>query len=68
METLKLTVANVKCGGCVSNIQQGLSTINGIDNVDVEINGGVVTISGEQLNQSQISEKLQSLGYPVSSA
>lgn len=61
---LNLAISNVKCGGCVSNIESGLKTINGIASVEVNIENGTVKITGSDLNHSEISTKLSDLGYP----
>ena len=44
MQTEKFRVKNVKCGGCVSTIRQGLLTVAGVTAVDVVIQGGEVTV------------------------
>ncbi len=67
MTSLSLTVLNVKCEGCVSNIINGLSTIDSIENVDVDVNAGIVKITGTNLDESNITSKLSELGYPESS-
>lgn len=61
---INLTVKNVKCGGCVSNIENGLKDMHGIEAVDVNIDTGNVNIKGNELNQTEISTKLSELGYP----
>lgn len=58
------TVKNVKCGGCVKAIQQGLQGLPGITAVNVVIDGGHVTVEGDSLDRAQISAKLSELGYP----
>lgn len=58
------TVKNVKCGGCVKNIQQGLQGMAGVTSVEVIIEGGKVTVEGSDLNRAQLSAKLSELGYP----
>ena len=64
MEQIKLKVSNVKCGGCVSNIQKGLGEMTGISSVDVDIPTGEVTLSADSPNMAGIKEKLRQLGYP----
>jgi copper chaperone CopZ len=64
MSNEQFTVQNVKCGGCVSTIENGLKELPGIESVEVTIEGGQVSVSGENLDRSQISSKLQELGYP----
>lgn len=66
METLEIKVENVKCGGCVANITANLREIDGIENIEVDIATGLVTIIGHPLDNDQIKEKLIALGYPPS--
>ncbi|VAX11934.1 hypothetical protein MNBD_GAMMA24-2459 [hydrothermal vent metagenome] len=64
-EHLELDVENVKCAGCASAIEDGLKPVDGIEKVDVEIDNGHVSISGNALSESTIREKLAELGYPA---
>ena len=65
MATLELTVQNVKCGGCASAIQEGLTKLPGIERVEVDIAGGRVHLEGDPLDQGAITARLAELGYPV---
>ncbi len=64
MQSEIFTVKNVKCGGCVSAIENGLKSLPGIDTVEVTIDGGKVTVVGNDLSREQIASKLKELGYP----
>lgn len=64
MQNEEFTVQNVKCQGCVSAIHEGLTMLPGIQDAQVEIETGHVSVTGENLNRTQISEKLAELGYP----
>ncbi len=64
METEIFTVKNIKCGGCVANVQKGLQALPGVANVEVVIEGGQVTVTGTGLSREQITAKLGELGYP----
>jgi len=64
MDTLEIKVENVKCGGCVANISSNLEVMDGIENIQVDIPTGMVTITGQNLDSDQIREKLIALGYP----
>ena len=64
MSSLSLVVSNIKCNGCVSNIVSGLATLEGVDNVSVDIATGTVQITGTNLDKSSITTKLSELGYP----
>lgn len=64
MEELKITVQNVKCGGCVANITSNLTALGEISDVAVDLASGEVTIHGQQLDSEKIKDKLIALGYP----
>jgi copper chaperone len=64
MQTEKFLVKNVKCGGCVNTIRQGVVTLTGVTAVDVVIQGGEVTVSGEGFDRAAVAHKLGQLGYP----
>lgn len=64
MQNEQFTVRNVKCGGCVSAIENGLKGLPGVAEVHVTIEGGQVTVSGESMERAQLSAKLSELGYP----
>ena len=66
MGKLELRVSNVKCGGCASAIQNGLSTLPEIETVEIDIPSGTVLIHGSGLDSKAIQSKLAELGYPVS--
>lgn len=58
-------IQNLKCGGCANTITKGISSIETINNVAVNVEDGSVTfdyVSEEKLNE--VKEKLKSLGYP----
>jgi copper chaperone len=64
MQTERFTVKNVKCGGCVANIQNGLKQMPGVTDVTVAIAGGEVTVTGDALARTDIATRLKELGYP----
>jgi copper chaperone CopZ len=64
MEKEQFTVANVKCGGCVKNIQDNVGKMAGIESVSVDIATKQVVVSGATLDRTAIAAKLAALGYP----
>lgn len=64
MQTEEFTVSNVKCGGCASAIQNGLQGLPGVETVEVSVQDGRVTVTGEGLSREDLSGKLAELGYP----
>lgn len=64
MQTEKFTVQNVKCGGCVSAIQEALKAQPGVSEVEVVIDSGEVSVTGDNLDRAALSAKLAETGYP----
>lgn len=60
----QFTVANVKCGGCVKNIQSGIGQMAGVESVSVDIASKQVAVSGAVLDRAAIAARLAALGYP----
>jgi copper chaperone len=59
------TVQNIKCGGCANSIVKSLREVKGVDNVEVDIPNGIVTLDGqEDLDQKAILIALKNMGYP----
>jgi copper chaperone len=67
VENEKFVVKNVKCQGCVNNIRNGLMGIAGVQDVQVDIPTGQVSVQGESLSRETIAAKLGQIGYPEAS-
>ncbi len=65
MKQLNIQASNIKCGGCVSNIEKGLDGFTGITKITVEIESNVVSLEGSELDKTVIENKLAELGYPA---
>ena len=64
METT-IHIQNLKCGGCANTITKGISSIEAIRNVSVNVDESTVTFSYETEDQvNEVKSKLKSLGYP----
>ena len=61
-------VENIKCGGCANGITQSLNKIDGVSQVEVDVEAGKVTCqfvdSNNSLVLTKVKQKLQSMGYP----
>lgn len=66
MKTEKLIVSNMKCMGCVNAIKNGISTIQGVTGVEVDLPTSTVTVTyNDESVKNTILKKLEILGYPV---
>ncbi|HHC72372.1 MAG TPA: copper chaperone [Thiotrichales bacterium] len=64
MATETFEAQNIKCGGCAQAIRDGLGDQPGVTSVEVEIESGRVTVSGENLDRASLAARLAELGYP----
>jgi copper chaperone len=60
-----LNIQNLKCGGCAITITKNLSSLEGIDNIAVNVEENAVSFSYSNENQlTAVKDKLKTLGYP----
>lgn len=59
-----IEVENIKCSGCVKSIKSSLLKIEGIENVEVDIDNELVHISGPETTKTVAMQKLETMGYP----
>ena len=64
MSTIRLSLKNIGCEGCVKSIKTALEKHTNIQEVNVVKETGAVTIKGEGLVNSNIIEELTALGFP----
>ena len=62
--SMQIEVENLKCGGCVRSVLNGLSELPDVANVEVDLAQQVVTYVGPENSRALVAEKLWSMGYP----
>jgi copper chaperone len=68
METT-LYIQNLKCGGCANTITKNLTTLEGIQNITVNVEESAVGFSYDNDDQlNAVKDKLKVLGYPEDGA
>lgn len=70
METMTKTTTvktpDITCGGCAGSIKNALGKMEGVKNVEVDVNTKMVSIEyDEQIAREQIEAKLEDIGFPV---
>lgn len=61
-----LEVKNVKCGGCVDAIKNGLAELEGINVKNIDIPTAKLEFESDGSTPlNKVKEKLDSLGYPA---
>ena len=64
--TYHISVENIKCGGCANTITTRLNDMDIIDSCEVDVEKGIVSISGDETGRNQVTQLLHKLGYPES--
>lgn len=59
-----IKIENLKCAGCATTIKKGLSSLETITNVEVDVENSIVSVTSESENIEIVREKLSKLGYP----
>jgi len=67
-EKIQLKVEGMSCGSCVKSIQTSVSTLAGVETVEVFLSTGLVEVAfdSSKTNVENISDKIESLGFDVS--
>ncbi|MBK9270123.1 MAG: heavy-metal-associated domain-containing protein [Saprospiraceae bacterium] len=66
MHTATIKIANLKCNGCANTIHKKLQELNGVREVDVNVEDDEVRVNYDEsiLELDKVKKTLLSLGYP----
>ena len=60
-----IIIDNLKCGGCANTITKGISKIEGVSNLNVDVENSNVSFEAENNDVKEVVlKKLDALGYP----
>jgi len=66
MQTLNLTVTGMSCDHCATAIRGEVGKLPGVTEVEVDVAGGTVTVSGAPLPaQDSVAAAVEEAGYQV---
>ena len=66
MATSTWTVTGMTCGHCVKAVTEEVSAIEGVQSVDVDLESGRVTITGEpDPSREQVAAAVDEAGYAL---
>ena len=60
----EISVENIKCGGCAGTIRKRLNELDAVNDCQVDVESGTVSISGDESHRQTVAELLLKLGYP----
>jgi copper chaperone len=64
-DTRTYSVPGIHCGHCAAAIKEEVSSVEGVDGVDVDLDAKVVTIRGHALSDEALREAIVEAGYEV---
>jgi copper chaperone len=62
--TTDIQIENLKCGGCAATIKKGLLSLENIEEVTVDVEKSIVSVTSNKDVLEAVKEKLSKLGYP----
>ena len=65
MASKSYTVTGMTCGHCVSAVTEEVSKVDGVAEVDVVLETGAVTVTGEGFTDEQVAAAVDEAGYAL---
>ena len=62
-ETVSYTVPAIHCAHCAMSIREEVSEVEGVDEVDVDLETKVVTVHGSALDDVALRAAIEEAGY-----
>jgi copper ion binding protein len=62
-DTRTYTVPGIHCGHCAAAIEEEVSSVDGVEAVDVDLDAKVVTIRGEAVSDEALRAAIEEAGY-----
>ncbi|QQK07384.1 heavy-metal-associated domain-containing protein [Miniphocaeibacter halophilus] len=63
----KLIVSGMTCSHCEKSVKEALGNLKGVKNVNVDLNTKVVTVEGDNLEDTVLKDAVESIGFDVDS-
>jgi len=56
-------VSGMTCNHCKANVENNLSNIQGIENIEIDLESGKVKMTGDDINLDEVKSKVEGIGY-----
>lgn len=60
----KIYIENLKCGGCAATIKKGISAIDGVSEININVDESLVEVTTKSDVIIAVKDKLAKMGYP----
>ena len=64
-ENRNYSVAGMTCAHCVASVEEEVSEVAGVESVDVDLDSGRLTVSGEGFSDDDVRAAVVEAGYEV---
>ena len=62
-DTVSYSVPGIHCAHCGMSIREEVSEVEGVDEVEVDVDSKVVTVRGRELSDERLRAAIQEAGY-----
>jgi copper chaperone len=62
-ETISYSVPAIHCAHCAMSIREEVTEVAGVDDVDVDLDTKIVTVSGSDLDDGALRAAIEEAGY-----
>ena len=62
-ETLTFRVPDMHCGHCKASVTEEVSAVNGVEDVDIDLDTKLVVVRGQDLDEATLREAIEEAGY-----
>ena len=62
-ETITYTVPTIHCAHCVMSVREEVSEVEGVEDVDVDLETKLVTVRGDGLDDATLRAAIREAGY-----
>ncbi|KOX23243.1 hypothetical protein ADK67_21880 [Saccharothrix sp. NRRL B-16348] len=67
MQNNSINVSGMTCDSCVGKVTTAVSSVPGVDDVDIDIATGEVTVIGDQVDLASVKAAVEEAGYKIAS-
>jgi copper chaperone CopZ len=64
-QTHTYTVTGMTCGHCVASVTEEVQEVDGVESVDVVLETGALTVTGDAVDDAQVRAAVHEAGYQV---
>lgn len=68
METIELKIVGMSCEHCSGRVEKALGSVAGVTSVDVILEPGSATVTGENVSLDNLVEAIDRVGFTATAA